>query len=1271
MADIPKNIKASLYIDGKPAEASIKNVQQVARTLEKELNHLTIGTDAWNKKMLEVQANKRYLQEIRSEINGVGAAFNQQQSQLGKIGTMAAGFLSLQFISQKFMGAVASCGMLSDSLADLRRVTGMSDAAVTNLDASLGDLETRTSKGGLRDIAVIAGKLGVSKDEILGFVQATDKLTVSLGDELGSADEITTKLGKILNVFDGSVNADNMTKLGNTFIGLANAGVASGGFLSDFTQRMAPIAKTAGMSLSATVALGAAIEELGGRSESSATAVSHLLGSIAADMPAAAKIANMSAVDFKKLFDENAEQGLLAYTKGLMANKAAFSDVSKGLKEAGEEGARVVTTIAMLGSKTDFVNQKIKMSNELIKGASEINQAFELKNKTLGAQMDKVGKSFASLTTNTTLVAFFTSLFSSISSGISFVNTYSNAILNFVKVLTIAAVSWGAYSLATKIAKAEKLSFLSVLLTAETLQKLQTISTTAMSMATYLFSGNLKRAAVEWRALNLAMGTNPWGLAIAAVVALGAAFVAFRNQVTNADKIQRAFNDIQAEAIKGASQEKSSIEALLSVLHSETATREQKNAAITKLQEMMPDYLAGYSKEEIAAGKADKAIQAYISTIERKAKAEASGKKLADLDGEIADLEAKQKSGFADASFMDQLKAGFKQKKGEDQMQSYKRMIGQQITDLKTQRDEIKKAFQVDVKESLIPAPTPTGSGSAATAEIKSLDTLKAKLEQVTKDRAAAAVGSAVFNQKTREMLQLQKEIDSYSSKPKPAKKTDYSTQAIKEFEKLDADYKKLNLQRLNDQLSENEKEVKQDRDKYDALIKQEQDFQKTKDPKNKLGKQKAASKVVETDLVTQRETSTTAIRLRQEKEMLDAIQDLRNNMLNIQAAQLDKEKLQINNFYDDLEKKNAGREEVISQLKLQRQADLTAAELREKERLEADKKAIEEQYETLNGSKPENRLARIKKQYDDELKELKSKYSKQLLTTAEFAKAEAAILKNQQAAITLSEKEKAQQGKDFAIQVAQDVSNATFSIISNNQKAELASKLKNIENGRTAELSKKNLTEKQKADINAKYDAQAKEEKLKAWKAERNASIAQALINGALAVTKALAQTGILAPFVIPGIIAGTLAQVAVIASQPAPEYAQGGMSNEDPAGYVSKATLFNNSASGRPFVAGEKGKEWIAPNWMVTSPRYANIIGSLEVARQEKRAYANGGFNQVGSGSGSGIAPADFSRLEGLMSEMISAQLKANNKKVVMVYSEAKKFMDDTQAAIIQQSA
>src|SRR5690606_34680547 len=123
--------------------------------------------------------HQRTLTNIRNEVRGVGGAFGWLKTEVGKFGALAAGYLGFQFITSQFQNIIASNARLSDSLADIRRVAGLTENEVRKLDKSFGALDTRTSKSGLREIAVIAGKLGVAKEEILGFVEATDKLVVA------------------------------------------------------------------------------------------------------------------------------------------------------------------------------------------------------------------------------------------------------------------------------------------------------------------------------------------------------------------------------------------------------------------------------------------------------------------------------------------------------------------------------------------------------------------------------------------------------------------------------------------------------------------------------------------------------------------------------------------------------------------------------------------------------------------------------------------------------------------------------------------------------------------------------------------------------------------------------------------------------------------------------------------------------------------------------------------------------------------------------------
>jgi hypothetical protein len=81
--------------------------------------------------------------------------------------------------------------------------------------------------------------------------------------------------------------------------------------------------------------------------------------------------------------------------------------------------------------------------------------------------------------------------------------------------------------------------------------------------------------------------------------------------------------------------------------------------------------------------------------------------------------------------------------------------------------------------------------------------------------------------------------------------------------------------------------------------------------------------------------------------------------------------------------------------------------------------------------------------------------------------------------------------------------------------------------------------------ELNAAGDNAEKREEIerKYFEREKKLAITQAIINGALAITKVQAQTGILSPFTIPLIIASTLGQIAVIAAQ---KFAKGGYTGD-----------------------------------------------------------------------------------------------------------------------------
>lgn len=220
------------------------------------------------------------------------------------------------------------------------------------------------------------------------------------------------------------------------------------------------------------------------------------------------------------------------------------------------------------------------------------------------------------------------------------------------------------------------------------------------------------------------------------------------------------------------------------------------------------------------------------------------------------------------------------------------------------------------------------------------------------------------------------------------------------------------------------------------------------------------------------------------------------------------------------------------------------------------------------------------------------------------------------------NQKDKKEAINNAAIESASAINGAIFDIVRNRQQAEFDHKMSLLEKQREKELSNKNLTEEQKAAIHAKYDKKEKKLKAQQFKKQQNAAAIEALVNGALAVTKTYAQWGF--PQGIPMAIAqgvATLAEIAVIKTAKAPEYGSGeytvigektGKSYTAPYIGKPKTGLYT-----RPAIFAESGGEIIIDPATTRNLQmnYPEVIRAINFARVPQ--FAAGNYTQTATGT------------------------------------------------------
>ncbi len=149
------------------------------------------------------------------------------------------------------------------------------------------------------------------------------------------------------------------------------------------------------------------------------------------------------------------------------------------------------------------------------------------------------------------------------------------------------------------------------------------------------------------------------------------------------------------------------------------------------------------------------------------------------------------------------------------------------------------------------------------------------------------------------------------------------------------------------------------------------------------------------------------------------------------------------------------------------------------------------------------------------------------------------------------------------------------------NRKKELLNK--QLNSGRISQEQYNARVSQLDADLEKKKTEIAK----KQAKRDKATAITNAIINTASAIVRIWADVpkgdfGI-ATAILTALAAATgAAQIAVIANQPLPEYADGGMTK-----------------GAKMYIAGEAGQEWIAPNDMLQDPITGPIINRLEMVR------------------------------------------------------------------------
>ncbi len=406
-----KKLQTQLGLTG----LTMRQLGKHQNSLKAQMNNFVPGTPEWKKLNAELQETNARLGKVRGEMNQTGGVMGRMKKSLGGFGSLLLGGAGIMAAWNGLKKLVTVNAELSDSQANVRKTTGLTDEAVGKLTKTLKTFNTRTPVTELLALAEEAGRLGkTSVQDIEAFVRTADKISVALGDDLqGDINENVQLIGKLATQYKvaekyGGDFGKSMERVGSAVNEVAASGANQAGFLVDYLKRLSGISAQTNISADAQLGYAAALDEAGQSVEVSGTTMSKIIVDMYKDADQYAKIAGVSTAEFSNLLKTDANEALLVFLEGLNGNNEGFEQMTKKMEGLKLEGARSVAVLSSLAANTDNVRAKQEIANKAIVEATSLTEEFNVKNNNLAGNLEKIGNAFSNYFKNSEFTGWLT-----------------------------------------------------------------------------------------------------------------------------------------------------------------------------------------------------------------------------------------------------------------------------------------------------------------------------------------------------------------------------------------------------------------------------------------------------------------------------------------------------------------------------------------------------------------------------------------------------------------------------------------------------------------------------------------------------------------------------------------------------------------------------------------------------------------------------------------------------------------------------------------------
>lgn len=285
--------------------------------------------------------------------------------------------------------AVNSAIKFEDKMADVAKTTGLSTSESEAYGKAILDMSknTRTSISALQDIGIVAGTIGVAKDELVAFTKAGNEFAIALGSDFGSTEEAVTQVAKLKNLFKETRNIDiatSMTKAGSAINEVSNmAGSADN--INNFMLRIGALPDAMKPTIQQSAALGGFLEDAGLSAEIAAGGFSNLILVAGKNMTGFANQMGMTVESANKLYQTDPTQFAVKFSKSL--NKLKPRELAITLEKLKIGSQESIKVVGALGSGYEKLGKVMNASNDAFTKGTSISDEAAKKNETMAGKL--------------------------------------------------------------------------------------------------------------------------------------------------------------------------------------------------------------------------------------------------------------------------------------------------------------------------------------------------------------------------------------------------------------------------------------------------------------------------------------------------------------------------------------------------------------------------------------------------------------------------------------------------------------------------------------------------------------------------------------------------------------------------------------------------------------------------------------------------------------------------------------------------------------------